>query len=665
MNPAVVGPRRASFMRPVAVRAAMARPVEPEDLTAYAFLSEPSLSPDGALAALSVHRAVLDKDKDEYEGNLWLVPLAGGAARQLTTSGKDAGPKFSPDGKRIAFTSKRDMGKEDKGNGLFVIPVDGGEARLLLRRKEGIEGFAWSPDGSRILFLSNVGADDEDVRTIRRFTFWYNDKGFIYNLRKHVFVLDLKTGDGRQATQGDFDVAKAAWSHDGQRIAYVATTDDRHPYLSDLFVVDAAGGAPRQLTDHTMEIGTVSWSPDDARLLFLGDNLPRGFASHQHLWTIGVSSGKPERLDSLDRNLDNSLNCDVRMGGVNLEPRWIGDRVYFGVAEGRAVHLYAMHLPDRRAAPVVGGDRSVEAYTVHGDAVVFTAMERSGLPELYALAGSVRPLTTFNEGAKRDLDLVVPEPFEFRASDGATVEGLLWKPHKAGKVPLVLYVHGGPKTAFGHSYRHEFQVFAAKGSAVLSVNPRGSDGYTESFADIRKHYGERDYQDLMEAVDHTIAHVPTLDGSRLAVAGGSYGGFMTNWVIGQTTRFQAAVTDRSIANWWTFWATSDIGPSFTKDQVGMDPWDDEETTMAKSPIRYVKNVTTPLLIVHSFDDLRCWHVEALQMFTALKYYGKEVEMVLVPKESHELSRGGKPKHRVARLKAYLGWFDKHLGAPQG
>ena len=641
-----------------AVRAGMPRPVEPEDLAAYAFLSEPSLAPDGKLVALSVHRPLLEKD--EYEGNLWLVPMSGGAPRQLTTSAKDGGPKFSPDGARIAFTSKRDMGKEDKGNGLYVIPVDGGEARLLLRRKEGVEGIAWSPDGTRILFLSNVGADDEDVRTIRRFNFWFNEKGYIYNLRKHVFVLDLATGEAKQLTQGDFDVAKAAWSHDGERIAFLATPEDLRPYLADLFVLDAAGGPPKQVTDHTMEIGTVSWSPDDRQLLFLGDNLPRGFASHQHLWRIDAAGGEPERLDALDRNLDNSLNCDVRMGGVNLEPRWVGDRIYFGVAEGRAVHVYSMHLSDHKAAVVVGGERSVEAFQVHGETVVFTAMERSGLPEVYALQGNVRALTSFNAKASQDLDLVVPEPLEFRASDGATVEGLLWKPRKAGKVPLVLYVHGGPKTAFGHTYMHEFQVFAAKGYAVLSVNPRGSDGYSEAFGDIRKHYGERDYQDLMEAVDHAIAHYPFVDGSRLAVAGGSYGGFMTNWVIGQTTRFQAAVTDRSIANWWTFWATSDIGPHFTKDQVGVDPWDDEETTLAKSPIRYVKKVTTPLLIVHSFEDLRCWHVEALQMFTALKYYGKEVEMFLVPKENHDLSRGGKPKHRVARLKAYLGWFEKHL-----
>src|SRR6266566_1055398 len=183
---------------------------------------------------------------------------------------------------------------------------------------------------------------------------------------------------------------------------------------------------------------------------------------------------------------------------------------------------------------------------------------------------------------------------------------------------------------------------------------------TEAFADIRGHYGERDYQDLMEGVDFAAAKYPFIDRKRLAIAGGSYGGFMTNWVVTQTDRFKAAVTDRSISSWWTFWGTSDIGPYFGRDQVGVDPWDDEEATLAKSPLRYVKNVSTPLLLVHSLEDYRCWHVEAIQFFTALKYYGKEAEMVLFPKENHDLSRAGKPKHRVARLQAYLRWFDTHL-----
>jgi dipeptidyl aminopeptidase/acylaminoacyl peptidase len=637
----------------------MAKAVEPEDLAAYTFLSEPSLAPDASFVALSAHRALLDKD--EYEGNLWIVPLDGREARQLTTAGKDGAPKISPEGKRILFTSKRDMGKDDKGNALYLIPTDGGEARLLLRRKEGIEAHAWSPDGRHALFLSNVGEDEEDVRTIRRINFWFNDKGFIYNVRKHVFTLDLETKEVTQVTQGEFDVTKAAWSHDGRRIAYVAQTEDLRPYVQDLFVLDLASGTTSQLTPHTLEISSVCWSPDDRSLAFLGDDFPRGFASHVHLWSIGADGTDAlDRLDSMDLNLSNALNSDVRMGGMNSDPKWIDDRIYFVAAEGGRVSLYSLHVPDRRAELLVGGERSVESFQAAAGTVVFTAMENVAPAELHDLGSGIRKLTSFNEAVTRDLDLRRPDSFSFQASDGAAIEGWILRPDKAGKVPTVLYIHGGPKTAFGFSYMHEFQVFAAQGYAVLFVNPRGSDGYTEAFADIRAHYGERDYRDLMEAVDHAITNFPFVDGNRLAVAGGSYGGFMTNWIVTQTDRFKAAVSDRSISSWWTFWGTSDIGPYFGKDQVGADPWDDEETTLAKSPLRHVRNVTTPLLLVHSLEDYRCWHVEAIQFFTALKYYGKEAEMFLVPKDNHDLSRAGKPKHRIARLRAYLRWFDTHL-----
>src|SRR5207249_4294120 len=243
--------------------------------------------------------------------------------------------------------------------------------------------------------------------------FWFNDKGFVYNLRKHVFVLDLETNTVRQITKGEVDVAKAAWSHDGRRIAYVAQTEDLRPYIQDLFLVDAASGRTTQLTKHDMEIASVTCSPDDRRLVFLGNDFPRGFASHVHLWSINAAGGKPECLDSLDRNLSNSLNCDIRRVGLNSEPKRIGNRIY----------------------------------------------------------------------------CVMPEGFTFRMSDGAAIVGWILRPPTKGKVTTMLYVHGGPRTAFGYSYLHEFQVFAAKGYAVLYTNPRGSDGYAEEFADIRGHYG--------------------------------------------------------------------------------------------------------------------------------------------------------------------------------
>ncbi|HYU05669.1 MAG TPA: DPP IV N-terminal domain-containing protein, partial [Thermoplasmata archaeon] len=448
----------------------MAKAIQPEDLAAYSMLSEPSLSPDATFAAISVHRARLDKD--EYEGHIWIVPLDGKAPRRLTTGGKDGAPKVSPDGNRILFTSKRGMGKEDKGNALYSIRTGGRTAKLVLRRKEGIEGPAWSPDGKRVLFLSNVGEDDEDVRTIRRINFWFNDKGFIYNLRKHAFILNLTTNAVKQLTKGEFDVTKAAWSHDGKRIAYLAQTEDLRPYLQDLFVLDVASGKTTQLTKHTMEIASVAWSPDDRRLVLRGDDLPRGFASHEHLWMLNAKGGTPERLDSMDRNASNSLNCDVRMGGMNSDPKWVGDRIYFVVAEGGGAHLYALDVASRCTTLVVGGERSIEAFQANDRALIFTGMEAMSLPELYRFESEPRKLTSFNEKARSKLAIRTAESFSFRASDSVEVEGWILRPSRRGKVPTILYVHGGPKTAFGYSYLHEFQVFAAKGYAVLFTNPR-------------------------------------------------------------------------------------------------------------------------------------------------------------------------------------------------
>jgi dipeptidyl aminopeptidase/acylaminoacyl peptidase len=633
-------------------------PVRPEDLTQYSLLSEPSVSARGDAVAITVYKANLEAN--EYEGNVWLVPLEGSAPRKLTSSGKDGAPKLSPDGKDVVFTSKRGIKKGTKGNALYLVDVKSGDVKFLLKRKRAIESPAWFPDGKRILFVSAVGKAQDDVKTIKRINVWFNDKGFVYNVRRHAFVFDFATGKAKQVTRGEFDVDKAAVSHSGTKVAFTASTDDVRPYLTDVFVLDLNGGGTIKLTGHDMEISSVAWSPDDRRLVFLGHRRTLGSVTHEHLWVMGASGGKPKQLDHIDRSKTNSLNSDVRKGGLNAEPKWVGDDIFFLVNDHGAVHIYSLDPIRKTVRQLVGGDRSIEAFEVNGDRLFFTSMESTKLPDLYVYDGRIGDVTRFNEDVKRTLNLREPERFSFKASDGERIDGWVIRPAERGKVPTILYIHGGPKTAFGCAYLHEFQVFAARGYAVLYVNPRGSDSYTEKFADIRGHYAERDYLDLMEAVDYAASHFDFVDSNRIGVAGGSYGGYMTNWMVTQTNRFKAAVSDRSISNWWTFWGTSDIGPYFMKDQIGCDPWDDEETTMAKSPIRYVKNVKTPIMFVHSMEDYRCWMVEALQMFTALKYHGKETELVLFPGENHELSRGGKPKHRVLRLESYLRWFDLHL-----
>ncbi len=234
-------------------------PVKPQDIIQYSLLSEPSVSPKGDAVAVTVYRANLDTN--EYEGNVWLVPSAGGKPKELTASGKDGAPKFSLDGKSILFTSKRGFRRGAKGNALFVIGAKGGEAKLLYRRKRAIEAPAWFPDGRRILFISAVGEAQDDVKTIKRINIWFNDKGFVYNLRRHVFVLDLETLKAKQVTEGEFDVEKAMVSHSGDKIAYTASTDDIRPYLTDIVVADLKSGKATTLTKHDMEISSLSMEP--------------------------------------------------------------------------------------------------------------------------------------------------------------------------------------------------------------------------------------------------------------------------------------------------------------------------------------------------------------------------------------------------------------------
>ncbi|MDV3293744.1 MAG: S9 family peptidase [Nitrososphaerales archaeon] len=637
----------------------MSRPVQPSDLGLYRMLSEPSFSPDGKRVAFSTRRA--NVEDDGYDSDVCVVQLTGIKLTKYTSGKKDSDPMWSPDGKSILFTSKRGFAKDEKGGALYVISAEGGEARLLVKSKEGVESPQWSPDSKTIYYLSNVVKEQkDDVKVIRRFGYWFNGLGFTYNKRKHLFKLDLSNGASTRLTNGEFDVAALAVSHSGRWIGYLAATNDLKPYISDLFLLDVRKGRRVKLTSSTMEMTALAWSPDDSQIAILGDDLPAGFASHEKIWVLNPRSRSLRMVDKDDTNKANRLNTDVRAKSHGPHTIvWDADGIYHLRAAGGSVELCRLQ-PGKGSNVVVGGRRSIEGYDVKHGKVVFVAMDSSHPEELYLKSKRDERLTDLNAEVYDRLDVLSPRPFRFSASDGERIEGWVLLPKSGRRVPGILYVHGGPKTAFGHSYLHEFQAFAGAGYAVIYINPRGSDGYSERFADIRGRYGTRDYDDLMEGLDFALRKFRQIDGRRLAVAGGSYGGYMANWVVGHTDRFKAAVADRSIASWISMWTTSDIGPHFTSDQMGGDPWNAEDKLMSDSPLRYAPNVKTPVLIVHSMEDYRCPMPEGIQFFTALKMLRKEAEMVLFPGENHDLSRVGKPKHRVARLQHYIRWFNRHL-----
>jgi dipeptidyl aminopeptidase/acylaminoacyl peptidase len=646
------------------------RSVEAEDFLKYRTLSRPDFSSDGSLIACSVHQA--NKDDNRYNGDIIVVEAAAGAVSRFSYGGKDSSPRFSPDGRNLLFLSERTLEKDEKGNELYIMALPNGASRRLLKRKERIESPAWSCDSKTIYFLSKVVAkqqEDEEkdgVKVVRGMRLWFNGEGFIQNSRKQLFSINVESGNVTQLTVGEFDVLGFHASNSGKRFAYLASTDDRRPYITDLFICDDFSKPPTKVTKSDMEIAEFAWSPDDEQIALNASYYSqRGFASNSRIWIAEPrENSQIKKVEDVDLNKSNSLNSDARSGShASSDIYWEGGFIFYLRAEGGSVRLYKVRPDSSRQELVVGGEISVESYSVSrgGNKIAYVSMDSSHLEELsVAEGGGGRQLTSMNEALYEELEIANPEYFSVRASDGTSLDCWVIAKDKSKKLPTILYVHGGPKTAFGNSYMHEFQTFASKRYAVLYSNIRGSDGYSEEFADLRGHYGERDFQDLLEVVEEASKRFSFIDRDRLGIAGGSYGGFMTNWVVGHTDIFRAAVTDRSIASWDSFFGTSDIGPYFTIDQIGGDPFTGPSKLRAESPITYVSKINTPMLIVHSMEDYRCWMVDGVQLYTALKYLGKEAEMVLFPEENHDLSRTGKPRRRISRLNHYLRWFDIHL-----
>ena len=593
-------------------------------------------------------------EKDDYFSRLYLCD--GRKVKPLTSGKKDGNPRFSPDGKLVAFTSKRI--KEGKEAELYVIPTDCGEARLLTKFKYGIQNVRFTEDGNGIAVVTPVDVEKkpkDDVHLIKEMPFWLNGTGWIYGKRNVVYLVDVETGRKKRITPKNLDVSQIRF-HKGQ-LYFIAQEDrERNPMVSDLYVLE--GRKAKRLTPGEWDIS--DFIPlGDGTFILKASTRERGIPTNTHVYRYNPETGELRKLTKdIDRSAYNSLNCDVR-GPQRAELVFRDGWVYYIATDGPRANLFRVNL-NGRIERIVGGDRSVESFAI-GDYTAFTAQDAVTPTELYILRdGKEKRVTDFN-GWIRGYDLSKPEHFTVKASDGVEIDAWVMRPldfESERKYPAILEIHGGPKTAYGYSFMHEFHVLTAKGFAVIFSNPRGSDGYGEEFADIRGHYGERDYQDLLEVVDEAVKRFDFIDERRIGVTGGSYGGFMTNWIIGHTKRFKAAVTQRSISSWTSFFGTTDIGYFFAPDQIGGDPWSNTELYWEKSPLKYAPNVETPLLIIHSMEDYRCWLSEALQFFTALRYLGKTVELALFPGENHDLSRGGKPKHRVRRLELIAGWMER-------
>jgi dipeptidyl aminopeptidase/acylaminoacyl peptidase len=677
----------------------MTRSITIEDLYQFKFLSRLRISPDGQRVAFVV--TTIDEQKHAYRSAVWMAPTSGGEAARFTMGPANThSPAWSPDGRWLAFVSEREgepVGKDEQeqkkhGKGkaqVWLIPTNGGEARQMTFMPHGASKPVWSPDSKCLLFSAAVGPIDEEgedgkplpkARVIDRLFYRLDGVGFIYERRQHLFLQDVAGGEPQQLTDGDWDDGDAAWSPDGTRIVFTSNrAEDRWRFLgADLYtlsIVDGKAGELQCLTNGSLSCSSPSWSPDGKTLAFYAAPKLRS-GGHSELFTLAadIAQDEPRCLTrEFEGSCSDSTNSDTTDEHVAPPPAWSPD--------GKTLYVLATHRGATRVFAIPGSGAGAQPTTLTpGNVHVldFSADQANNtlavliedpihLAEIFTCSpsapGELRQLTTSNQVLLRELTLVTPEYLPYTGEDGWAMDGWILKPHDfdaSRKYPLIVEIHGGPNTEYGYGFFHEMQLLAAAGNVVLYTNPRGSTGYGRDFAlAVRGAWGIKDSLDILAGVD-AVVQQGYIDEQRLGVTGGSYGGFMTNWLIGHHDRFKAAVTDRSVADRSSFFGSSDVGWDFADDDMETTPWEDPELYRRMSPLAYVKNMHTPLLIIHSEQDLRCNIEQAEQLFASLKYMGREVLFVRFEGQSHGLSRGGHPKLRKERLKHILSWFEKYL-----
>ena len=687
----------------------MPRPAQPDDLYRLHVPADPRVSPDGRWVAFTVTRSAVGRDG--YRTSVWLAPTDGSApARRLTYGPRsDAHPRFSPDGRTLAFLSDRRTKVEDEPKRealkvrrdqvqVHLLPLDGGEARRLTDLPRGVSGLTWSPDGSRLAVLSSsLGADLEaesrrrgrpappkpgetplsDYRYIDKLGYQYNGKGFIDDEDAHLWLVDATTGAARLLIAGPTPTADPAWSPDGARIAFAANrhqSPDTHDRRSVLTVEVSTGQVTTVAGGADAVFWRPAWTPDGAAIIALGDRFPRvGFRTG--IWRFAADGSEARAgTDLLARSElkpDAGMNSDVTMGeDAHIAVAADGASVLFTAPVDGSFELWRVPLAgDREPERLTQGRHYLsgwDAAVVDGrDVVAAVVSAPTRLPEVHVLdagrgrARTPRAVSALNADAQADIAWV--EPVERRwTSDGRKIGGWLY-PAGDGARPMVVEIHGGPHTLYGWSPVLEWQVLAGAGVSVLACNPRGSEGYGEAFNRANMgDWGDWPMADVMAGVDQAVAD-GLADPGRLGVTGGSYGGYLTNWIVGRTDRFRAAVTCRSVADMGMLFLTGDIsGGEWARVEFGRLPWEDPGYFWSISPISLAPNVRTPLLIQHAERDLRCTVGQAEALFTVLRSLHRPVRFMRVPDESHELTRGGTPFRRAENLVQVRDWFDHYL-----
>lgn len=652
-----------------------------DDLYRLKSIVDPQVSPDKK-GFLYVETGI-SEEKDAYYSNIFYQSLEKSGQTLQWTFGehRNTSPRWSPNGEEIAFVSNR-SGK----NQIFVLNKNGGEAKQLTFVRNGASNPVWSADGTELAFQTSIGKDESlqdkegKEKTEKKPVALAFDKmkyksdsaGFWDGSYSHVAVINKETGELKEITSGENDYHLQSWSPDGKYLAITAdeSEDKDFSFSADVYLYTLETKEWKKITAGNGQYGRVTWSPDSQKIGIIGSGREYENATLSKIYTYDLQTEALRCLtEGWDVNVGDFAIGDFQQGTVTPGILWGEDNrsfvflasdhgntiVYFGNEDGE---IYPSLIDNQHVYGLSTGGSLKQAIVA-----ISTPTEPGDLYSLNLETGGVEELTDVNKEFAKTHIFAAAEPIELTSRDGWDLHGWLMKPadFKEGeKYPLVLEIHGGPHAMYANSYFHEFQTLTANGYAVLFINPRGSHGYGQHFVDaVRGDYGGKDYEDIMDAVDFALENFDFIDETRLGVTGGSYGGFMTNWIVGHTNRFKAAVTQRSISNWISFYGVSDIGYYFSEWQIKAD-LNDIETLWKHSPLAYANNMETPLLILHGEKDFRCPIEQAEQLFIALKKQKKTTEFVRFPESNHELSRSGKPTLRISRLDYINNWFIEYL-----
>lgn len=669
------------------------KPIKVPDFANYKMLSSMEFSSDGKYGVVCV--AQPDVESNSYFTNLWVFNPKKGAFKQLTSGNAERSFDFNSP-KSVIFPSLRsesDKKKVQNGELLTVfyeISLEGGEAKELFRvplngataKKIGKDLYLISalfdnarPDfaslkGDKLAAAKKAYEEEKDYEVVDELPFWFNGRGFISKKRSRLYLYNAKKNKLEPLTEPLFDTGIVKYCPKCNKVAYTgAAFTARQGQTSGLYLYDVETGETKCLVeDGSYSIGNLCFDGKHGDIVFSGSPLTDGYPAPGHsLYAVSLQGGKVETLfEQLPEDLGCTTGCDVRYGG-GATMKAVDGVLYLVTSYDNTSGLCTFTRGEKELHHITKPEFGVDFLGVCDGHVYTVGLNGTQLQEVYEVNvenGEYKQLSQFNTAFFKDKYVAEPQPLSFTNKDGVRIDGFVllpidYDPNK--KYPGILEIHGGPRTNYCAGFMHEMQVMASAGSFVFFCNPRGSSGRGEEFANIRGKYGTIEYEDIMAFTDEVLKKYPALDKDNLGVTGGSYGGFMTNWIIGHTNRFKAAASQRSISNWVSFFGVCDIGPWFGKREMGgATPWENLEGLWNASPLQYAMNAETPTLFIHSDEDYRCWLPEGIQMYSALQLKGVPTRMCIFHGENHELSRSGKPKHRIRRMNEINDWLFHYI-----